>query len=59
MSRYSIEEIQSFEKDEMLCKLQNDLERYKEAYGMFMDYFDYLPDEDKPKLHKRLDKIGL
>ena len=59
MSRYSIEEIDAFEKEEMLHRLQNDLERYKKAYGMFMDYFDYIPDEAKPELHKRLEKMGL
>jgi len=37
MSRYSPEEIQSFEKDEVLCKLQNDLDVYKKAIDEIED----------------------
>ena len=49
----------SFNKDALIHKLQDELDKYKEAYGMFMDCFDYLPDEDKPELSKRLEKLGL
>ena len=32
---------------------------YRHAYDIFMEYFDNLPDEDKKKLHKRLEGVGL
>lgn len=32
---------------------------YKKAYNLFMDYWDYLPDEDKPEIDKKLKKLGL
>ena len=32
---------------------------YRHAYDIFMEYFDELPDEDKKKLHKRLEGLGL
>ena len=32
---------------------------YRYAYDMFMEYFDRLPEEDKKKLHKRLEGLGL
>ena len=41
--------------------IKNDerLHQYQTAYDILMEYFDYLPDEDKPKIHKRLKEIGL
>ena len=38
---------------------QEYLERYKIAYNLLMEYWDILPDEDKPELHKKLEKLGL
>ena len=32
---------------------------YRHAYDIFMEYFDNLPDEDRKKLHKRLEGLGL
>ena len=32
---------------------------YRHAYDIFMEYFDKLPDDIKPKLHKRLEGLGL
>jgi len=32
---------------------------YKKAYCILMDYFVYLPEEDKPKISKQLKKLGL
>ena len=33
-------------------------DRHKQE-DIFMEYFDELPDEDKKKLHKRLEGLGL
>ena len=32
---------------------------YRDAYDIFMEYFDELPDQDKKELHKRLEGLGL
>ena len=32
---------------------------YEAAYHIFMEYWDSLPDEEKPKIHKRLEAIGI
>lgn len=32
---------------------------FKAAYNILMDYWDYLPDEDKPEIDKRLKEVGL
>ena len=32
-------------------------DQYKKAYNLLMDYWDYLPDEDKEGLDKRLNEI--
>jgi len=33
--------------------------KYKKAYFILMEYWDSLPDEEKPKIDKALKKIGL
>lgn len=40
----------------------NELEgliKYQYAYDILMEYWDLLPDEDKPKINKRLKEVGL
>jgi hypothetical protein len=32
---------------------------YEAAYHVFMEYWDSLPDDEKPKIHKRLEAIGV
>ena len=32
---------------------------YEAAYHVFMEYWDSLPDEEKPKIHKRLEALGV
>jgi len=32
---------------------------YKKAYNILMDYWEYIPNEDKPKAHAELEKVGL
>ena len=29
------------------------------AYNILIEYFDYLPDEDKEEIHKKLTELGL
>ena len=45
--------------DKMYINELEDLIKYQLAYDILMEYFDYLPDEDKPKIHKRLKEVGL
>jgi hypothetical protein len=45
-------------KDDYIDDLEG-LIKYQYAYDMFMEYFDKLPNEDKKKLHKRLEGLGL
>lgn len=33
--------------------------KYYKAYNILMEYWDSLPDEEKPKIHKQLEEIGL
>ena len=49
----------SFNKDALLHKLQEDRDRYSQAYDILMDYWDLLPEEALPEIHKELAKIGL
>tara|TARA_R100000808_G_C2153091_1_gene162986 strand:+ start:832 stop:969 length:138 start_codon:yes stop_codon:yes gene_type:complete len=32
---------------------------YKKAYHLLMDYYDFIPEEDKPIVHKKLKELGL
>jgi len=33
--------------------------RYKEAFNLLMEYWNCLPDEDKPKIDKKLKELGV
>ena len=33
--------------------------KYEVAYQILMDYWDSLPDDEKPKIHERLETIGV
>ena len=33
--------------------------KYKKAYNILMEYWDSLPDEEKPKIDRKLKKLGL
>ena len=33
--------------------------KYKKAYNILMDYFDYIPEEEKEKVSEQLDEVGL
>tara|TARA_R100000995_G_scaffold82441_1_gene56378 strand:- start:685 stop:897 length:213 start_codon:yes stop_codon:yes gene_type:complete len=45
--------------EEDYAKSLSDVERYKEAYELFHDYFDSLPDDVKKHLDKKLMKLDL
>ena len=47
-----------YDKNEYIDKLEG-LIKYQYAYDILMEYFDKLPDEDKPKVDKALKEIGL
>ena len=32
---------------------------YFEAYNILMEYWDFIPDEEKHEVHARLEKLGL
>ena len=49
----------SFNKDALLHKTQDELDRYKQAYDILMDYWDLLPEEALQEIHNELAKIGL
>lgn len=43
-----------------LKELKKELKRYKKAYGLLIDYWDFIPEgEDRKQLHKELEKLGL
>ena len=39
------------------CKVE--LKKYKKAYDILICYFDSISDEEQPKVHKKLEKLGL
>ena len=45
--------------DKMYINALEDLIKYQYPYDILMEYFDYLPDVEKPKIHKRLKEVGL
>ncbi len=57
-----------FETHKKICKNLNvepkkdgegDLEKYKIGFNLLMEYFDFIPNEDKEEVSKELNKIGL
>lgn len=44
---------------EKIKDLRKDLKRYQKAYQILICYFDSIPDEEKPKVDKKLNKLGL
>ena len=47
------------ENDEMLHKMHDELNKYKKAYGILMDYWYSFPDREKPIIHNRLKELDL
>ena len=42
-----------------MAKKKVSCKNYKKAYNILMDYWDSLPDEEKPEIDKQLKKLGL
>lgn len=40
-------------------RLASNLNRYKLAFDTLNEYFDSIPEEEQPKVHKALEKLGL
>lgn len=40
-------------------KIKTKTQNYQEGFNILMEYFDSLPDEEKPKIDKRLKKLNL
>jgi len=40
-------------------ELMEELHKYQTALGILMEYWDSLPDEEKPKIDKRLKELEL
>lgn len=55
-----------FETHKKICQqinvkpnVEENLLKYQKAFNLLMEYWDSLPDEEKPEIDKRLKKIGL
>lgn len=44
---------------EWIFKKKIELYKYRKAYHILMEYWDSLPDEERPKINKRLRELGL
>jgi len=42
-----------------LEQMIKDLKRYKAGFYLLMEYFDSIEDEEKPKVSKKLERLGL
>ena len=42
-----------------LYKQEKELQKYQQGFNILMEYFDSISDEEKPKVNKKLKKIGL
>jgi len=44
---------------ELIEEVKEDHKRYYEAYNILMEYWDSLPEEEKPYIDRRLKELGL
>ena len=44
---------------EKVKTIRKELNRYKKAYNILMDWFDYIPEVDRQYVCDQLDKVGL
>jgi hypothetical protein len=42
-----------------VCKLQTVKDNYEKAYNILMDNFDYIPEDLRIEVSKKLDEVGL
>jgi hypothetical protein len=58
-------EVEFLEKDKdyieisKYIKLLKEKEEFKQAYNLLMDYWDYIPDDEKRELDSKLKKLNL
>jgi hypothetical protein len=45
--------------DKKESKMKNDLKKYKKGFNILYEYFDSISDEEKPKVDKKLKRLGL
>lgn len=50
-------EVEDLEED--IKQIQSELDRFKLAYNIYMDYFDYLDEDSKREIDEKLNEIGL
>lgn len=43
----------------LLLEQQSHLNRYEKAYHLLMEYWGLIPEEEKNKIHKQLEELGL
>jgi hypothetical protein len=43
----------------IIGKLEGNTCNYELGYNILMEYWDSLPDEEKPKIHARLEKLKI
>jgi hypothetical protein len=41
------------------CEVMKERDAYKKGFDLLMEYWDSLPDEDKPSINKKLEKWGI
>jgi hypothetical protein len=47
------------EKADGYDELGDDDDRYRKAYDILMEYWDCIPDEEKPEVDRKLNELGL
>lgn len=57
--KMNTEDLKQNELNELILMLEKDKEKYEKAYNILIEYFDSIADEEKPKVHKQLKKLGL
>lgn len=47
------------QSEELIKKLAFDLDRHRDAYEILYEYFDFIPDDEKEKVDKKLLELDL
>ena len=51
--------MESYIRDMTLKEVGSIAFKYKKAYNILMEYWDYIPDDDKVEINNKLKEIGL
>ena len=51
--------MESYVEEMTLKEVGSIAKRYKKAYNILMEYWDYIPDDEKVEINNKLKKIGL